>query len=100
MIPAKPQNSLPFGEWNTGGIKVYKGAVFHLQNGETVLEYHVWTPKWNDMITNSKFSPKGEFPLAYRLLTGLGGDKREGYIGFQDHSDDVWFRNIKIKILD
>ncbi|MDO5488199.1 MAG: DUF1080 domain-containing protein, partial [Rikenellaceae bacterium] len=29
-----------------------------------------------------------------------GGENREGYIGFQDHGDDVWFRNIKVTILD
>ncbi len=100
MIPAKPQNALPYGQWNTGAITVYKGSVFHQQNGRTVLEYHLWIPKWNEMIANSKFAPKGEFPLAYGFLTKLGGDNREGYIGFQDHGDDVWFRNIRIKILD
>ena len=100
MIPAKPQNALPYGEWNTGAIIVYKGTVFHQQNGQTVLEYHLWTPKWTEMIANSKFKPKGDFPLAYDLMTNLGGHNREGYIGLQDHGDDVWFRNIRIKILD
>ena len=100
MIPAKPQNSKPFGEWNTGSIIVSKGSVFHKQNGKTVLEYHLWTPKWIELITNSKFAPGGDFPLAYGLLTKLGGENREGYIGFQDHGDDVWFKNIKIKVLD
>jgi hypothetical protein len=100
MIPAKPQNALPFGEWNTGSVVVYKGTVFHRQNGETVLEYHLWIPKWVDMIAKSKFEPGGEFPLAYDLMTNLGGTNREGYIGFQDHGDDVWFKNIKIKLLD
>ena len=100
MIPAKPQNAKPFDEWNTGGITVFKGSVFHKQNGKTVVEYHLWIPKWNDLINNGKFQLGGEFPLAYGLLTNLGGDNREGYIGFQDHGDDVWFRNIKIKILD
>lgn len=28
-----------------------------------------------------------------------GGDNQEGYIGLQDHGDDVWFRNIKVKEL-
>ena len=30
MIPAKPQNQNPFGEWNKARIMVYKGTVVHL----------------------------------------------------------------------
>ena len=100
MIPAFPQNANPFGEWNTGGITVSKGSVFHKQNGKTVVEYHLWTPQWENLINNGKFRKGGSFPLAFGLLTNLGGAEREGYIGFQDHGDDVWYRNIKIKILD
>ena len=100
MIPAKPQNALPYGEWNTGTIIVYKGTVIHKQNGQTVLEYHLWTPNWTKMIAESKFKPKGDFPLAYDLMTNLGGANKEGYIAFQDHGEDVWFRNIRIKVLD
>jgi hypothetical protein len=93
LIPAVPQNSKPYGEWNTGGIIVYKGTVIHMQNGENVLEYHLWTDDWRKMIENSKF--KG-----WKNFIQAGGDNQEGYIGFQDHGDDVWFRNIKIKILN
>ena len=100
MISPKPQNALPYGEWNTANIIVYKGTVFHQQNGQTVLEYHLWIPKWTNMIAESKFKPKGDFPLAYDLMVNLGGANREGYIGFQDHGEDVWFRNIRVKILD
>lgn len=99
MIPASPQNSKPFGEWNTGKIMVYKGTVVHGQNGENVVEYHLWTQQWTDLLQASKFSEKA-WPLAYELLNNLGGENREGYIGFQDHGDDVWFRNIKVKVLD
>lgn len=99
MIPAVPQNSKPFGEWNTGKIMVYKGTVVHGQNGENVVEYHLWTPQWTELLQASKFSQE-KWPLAFELLNNLGGANREGYIGFQDHGDDVWFRNIKIKILD
>ena len=56
MIPAKPQNAKPYGEWNTGKIMVYKGTVVHYQNGENVLEYHLWTPQWKELLDNSKFS--------------------------------------------
>jgi hypothetical protein len=100
MIPAVPQNAKPVGEWNQGGILVYKGTVVHKQNGQNVLEYHLWTPQWNELIAGSKFKPGGSFPLAYGLLTNLGGDAHEGYIGLQDHGDDVWYKNIRIKILD
>ncbi|MDR0413694.1 MAG: DUF1080 domain-containing protein [Dysgonamonadaceae bacterium] len=100
MKPAVPQNAKPFGEWNTGGIMVFKGTVVHKQNGKNVVEYHLWTPQWEKMVAESKFKKGGDFPLAYTFLTQLGGDEREGYIGFQDHGDVVWFKNIKIKILD
>ena len=93
LIPAVPQNSNPFEEWNTGGVMVYKGTVVHTQNGENVVEYHLWTEDWEAMIEGSKF--KG-----WENFINTGGDKQEGYIGLQDHGDDVWFRNIKIKELD
>jgi hypothetical protein len=72
---------------------VYKGTVVHTQNGENVVEYHLWTEDWEAMIEGSKF--KG-----WENFINTGGDKQEGYIGLQDHGDDVWFRNIKIKVLD
>ncbi len=99
MIPAKPQNAKPFGQWNTAKIMVYEGTVIHGQNGKNVVEYHLWTPKWTEMLQNSKFKEGGDFPYAYELLNNMGGDKHEGYIGFQDHGDDVWYRNIRIKEL-
>ena len=99
MIPAQPQNAKSFGKWNNTTIIVYRGTVLHQQNGENVLEYHLWTPQWTEMLQNSKFSQEA-WPLAFELLNNCGGANRDGYIGMQDHGDDVWFRNIKIKILN
>ena len=99
MIPAKPQNSKPFGEWNKSKIMCYKGTVVHYQNDEPVVEYHLWTQQWKEMLDASKFS-KDKWPLAYELLLNCGGPNKEGFIGLQDHGDDVWYRNIKIKVLD
>jgi hypothetical protein len=99
MIPAKPQNAKPYDQWNNTTITVFKGTVLHAQNGVNVLEYHLWTPQWTEMLQASKFS-LDKWPLAFELLNKVGGPNREGYIGLQDHGDDIWFRNIKIKILD
>lgn len=90
LIPAKPQNAKPVGEWNKASILVYRGTVIHTQNDEKVLEYHLWTDDWKRMIEDSKFKNWENFINA-------GGENKKGLIGIQDHGDDVWFRNIKIK---
>jgi len=90
LIPAVPQNAKPVGEWNQVEIIVYKGSVIHKQNGEVVLEYHLWTDEWNELVAGSKFP-------------GLNPDwadvASKGYLGLQDHGDDVWYRSLKIKSL-
>ena len=90
LYPAKPQNARPVGEWNEVEIIVYNGTVVHKQNGETVVEYHLWTPKWEEDVANSKFPELNE---------NWADVAKEGYVGLQDHGDDVWFRSIKIKSL-
>lgn len=90
LIPAVPQNSKPAGEWNEVEIMVYKGTVIHKQNGEQVLEYHLWTPEWDELIAGSKFPEYNE---------NWANVASKGYIGLQDHGDDVWFKDIVIKEL-
>jgi len=90
LIPAVPQNAKPAGEWNSVEVKVYKGSVWHYMNGEVVLEYHLWTPEWNELVAGSKFP---------ELNPDWANVASEGFIGLQDHGDDVWYRSIKIKEL-
>ena len=53
------------------------------------------------MLTRMEFKFSEEkWPLAFELLNNCGGDNHEGFIGLQDHGDDVWFRNIRVKVLD
>ena len=68
----------------------YKGTVWHYQNGEVVLEYHLWTPEWNELVAGSKFPA---------FNPDWANVASEGLIGLQDHGDDVWFKNIKIKFI-
>lgn len=90
LIPAKPQNAKPAGEWNSVEILVYNGTVVHKQNGETVLEYHLWTDDWNNLVKDSKFP---------ELNPDWANVAKSGYIALQDHGDDVWYRGIKIREL-
>ena len=98
MIPAKPQNARPAGQWNKVRIRVKGGHVQHFQNDVEVLSYDLWTPQWTALLQDSKFSEKA-WPAAFRLLNNCGGPEHKGFIGMQDHGDDVWFRNIKVKEL-
>ncbi len=93
LIPAVPQNSKPYGEWNTGKITVNNGQVTHYLNGEKVVTYTLWGNEWLNMIEGSKF--KG-----WTEMIEAGGTERTGLIGLQDHSDDVWFKNLRIRSLD
>jgi hypothetical protein len=90
LIPADPQNTKPAGEWNSAEILVYDGTVVHKQNGETVLEYHLWTDDWNELVADSKFPD---------LNPDWANVAKEGYIALQDHGDAVWYKNIKIREL-
>ncbi len=89
LIPGNFEAVKPAGKWNQVKILVYKGTVVHFMNGQQVLEYHLWTDDWKKMVANSKFKDYDTFV----------NTAEEGYIVLQDHGDDVWFRNIKIKEL-
>lgn len=88
LVAADPQNTNPAGEWNSVEIIVKEGIITHKQNGALVVECHIGSPDWEEKVSGSKFAPYPWF-----------GKYEPGYIGLQDHGDDVWFKNIRIKEL-
>lgn len=80
----------PVGEWNHAKVVVFKGQVEHWLNGEMVVQYHLWTPKWYEMVAGSKFP---------QYNPDWAEVAQEGFIGLQDHGDDVWYKNIKLRKL-
>ena len=88
MIECKYVTVKPAGAWNKIRIVKKNGKVEQWQNGRKVVEYEMYTEKWNRMIAKSKFKDMEGFGLA-----------KSGKIALQDHGDKVWFRNIKIREL-
>jgi hypothetical protein len=80
--------SRPAGEWNTARIRIEDGHLQHWLNGIQVLDVQLWSDKWKERVSDSKFNIYPDF-----------GQARKGSIGLQDHGQQVWFRNIKIREL-
>lgn len=87
LIAPSVQNTRPAGEWNTVEVILNNGHLTIRQNDEDVVHTEIGTPEWDEMVDESKF------PLE------IFGILEPGYIGVQDHGDEVWFRNIKIREL-
>ncbi len=86
LYPAEKDYKKPMGEWNTARIIKNKEHVEHWLNGHKVVEYNLWSPKWEAKVKASKFK---DYP-------GYGRTKN-GHIGIQDHGYEVRFRNLKIR---
>jgi sugar phosphate isomerase/epimerase len=80
----------PAEQWNHYTITCKANKIYVVFNGEQVIDMDLdlWTePHKNPDGTTNKFN------TAYKDMPRLG------HIGFQDHGDAVWLRNIKIKPL-
>jgi hypothetical protein len=89
LIPPNGNKILkPVGEWNTSTIVFRGNHGEHWLNGQKIVEFELGTPLMDSLLAKSK----------YRDIKGFA-DKRAGHIVLQDHVDEVFFRNIKIRRL-
>ena len=75
----------PVGEWNQSRIIVDGKHIQHWLNGVLVIELEIGSPEWLVCFKKSKYSKN----------QGFGS--WTGPIMLQDHNDEVWFKNLKMR---
>lgn len=90
MHPADPAKKVlyPVGEWNSSKIVFTEERVEHWLNDQMVLSFVPWSEEWHEKQGSGKWKLSPDY-----------GKFKSGYIGLQDHSSPIWFKNIKIKKL-
>ena len=87
MIPGNADKTVkPVGEFNEAKLVMKKNHGEHWLNGKKIVEYDKGGEEWNKLVAGSKFKAWPKF-----------GKNDKGFLAFQDHGNDVWFRNIKIR---
>ena len=89
LIPAPVDKPFEIRAFNHGMIVVRGNHVEHWLNGTKIVEYERNNQEWNALVAYSKYKNWVNF-----------GNHETGHILFQDHGDEAWYKNIKIKVLD
>lgn len=88
LIPAPKDKPFRKGFFNTAMVVVKGNQVEHWLNGVKIVEYERNNQMWEALVDFSKYKDWPNF-----------GNAEEGLILLQDHGDEVWFQNVKIKEL-
>lgn len=77
----------PVGEFNQSRLIVTGNHVEHWLNGRKVAAYELGSPEFKAKVAASKFKA---WPFAASPT---------GHIALQNHGDDVWYKNLKVRAL-
>ena len=86
VLPPRHTHPKPVGEWNTSRVLIQGNNVVHWLNGEKVLEFELGSPEVLAEVQKSKFKTVEKF-----------GTKFPAHFLLQDHGDEIWFRNIRVR---
>ncbi|TAE17142.1 MAG: DUF1080 domain-containing protein [Bacteroidetes bacterium] len=88
LIPCSKETVKPAGQWNHAEVICNKGVLTFKLNRTVVVTTTLWDAAWKKLVAESKFNAYPGF-----------GIYQKGKIALQDHGDDVWYRNIKVRQL-
>ncbi|MFN0111881.1 MAG: DUF1080 domain-containing protein [Blastocatellia bacterium] len=88
IAASKDKKLKPVGEFNHSRIVVKGNHIEHWLNGVKTVELDRSSEDYKKHLAESKFNKTKGF-----------GEAKQGHVLLQDHSDAVWFRNIKIRAL-
>lgn len=77
----------PVGEYNQARLIVKGDQVEHWLNGQKVAAYDLGSAEFKAKVAASKFKT---WPFA---------TSPTGHIALQNHGDDVWYKNLKVRVL-
>jgi len=89
LAPAPVGAVKPVGQWNQVRIVADGDRVQYFLNGVKMSDFVRNSDDWKARVASSKFSRMPRY-----------GTNACGHIGLQDHGDEVWFRNIRVRSLD
>jgi hypothetical protein len=92
LVAPRVNAQKPTGEWNHMTISARGPKIEIILNGESVSKINL------DEWTEAGRRPDGSKHKFEKVV--VKDLPRAGYLGFQDHGQDCWYKNVKIKDLD